>query len=84
MSFWIKALPYLVAIGGGLVGAVKWLYGALTEERNYYREKFLEEENKISKLQSDLANLESKNKELQWTINELRKELNDETKHTSN
>ena len=82
MSFWIKALPYFVAIGGGLIGAVKWLYGALTEERNYYREKFLEEENKIGKLQSDLVNLKSKNKELQWTIDDLKKELNqNETKH---
>ncbi len=81
MSFWLKALPYIVAIGGGLIGAIKWLYGALTEERNYYREKFLEEENEIGKLQSDLVNLKSKNKELQWTINDLKKELNDEAKH---
>lgn len=77
MSIWIKALPYLIGIGGGLIGAVKWLYGALTKERDYYRTKFLEQEDKISKMQEQLAELKSKNKEQQWLIDQYVKKMPD-------
>lgn len=83
MSIWIKALPYLIGIGGGLIGAVKWLYGALTKERDYYRTKFLEQEDKISKMQEQLAELKSKNKEQQWLIDQYVKKMPDSSSGAS-
>lgn len=93
MSPLIKALPYLVAIGGALVGAVKWLYGALRKERDRYskdadhKEKVIVDKDKIIAKQAlKIADLKAKVHQQQWLIDQYvkkipKEELDDEAKH---
>lgn len=93
MSPLIKALPYLVSIGGALIGAVKWLYGALQKERDRYskdadhKEKVIvDKDKKIADLSLEVADLKAKVHQQQWLIDQYvkkfpKEDLNDEAKH---
>lgn len=83
-NFWKDVLPYLVAIGGGLVGAIKWLYGALAKERDRYAKQaeqkeqvIIDKDKLIARKDLEIANLKAKIKEQQWLIDQYVKKMPD-------
>lgn len=49
-----KALPYVAGILGVLGAGIKWLYGKIEEDRNYYERKSEKKQKEIEKLKDKL------------------------------
>lgn len=82
MSTFLKTSPYLLALIGALIGAVKWLYGTLQKERDRYsdqadhKEKVIVEKDKIiADKDLQIADLKAKVREQKWLIDQYVKRM---------
>lgn len=77
----LKALPYIVAVIGTIGGGMKWLYGAVTkerdeaqEERDKYKEDWLKATKKIEDLKGKLNKKEIEIVKLKLKVKEAKKD----------
>ncbi len=57
MSEWVKVLPYIISAMGGLIGAIKWLYGQIKEDRNHYEKLYQQKQDEVEDLKDQINKL---------------------------